>query len=106
LDGNHLVLPFPWIRIGVKAPEKREACSQSPDSTCLHLFNFHFLTFNKLHLYPHVLRWMGHKEFGSLLITDSISQQHFGCRNKSNITCPQGTWIQKRTKNLVPLKWF
>jgi hypothetical protein len=34
---------------------------------------FPFLIFNKLHLHPWVLPWIlpeGHKEFGSLLITD------------------------------------
>jgi hypothetical protein len=43
-----------------------------------------FLTFNKLHLYPCVLRWIiskGHKEFGSFLITD-----HTNIVNKS-ISC-------------------
>jgi hypothetical protein len=63
--------------------------SQPPDSTwappCSPLY-FPFLTFNKLHLYPHVLRWIlpaKHKELRSLLITDStISQQHLQQANQ------------------------
>jgi hypothetical protein len=61
LDGNHLVLPFPWVSIGFKSTWKGEACSLPPDSTwappCSPLY-FPSLIFNKLHLYPCVLPWI------------------------------------------------
>jgi hypothetical protein len=66
-----------WIKKKKKSTWKRKACSlglQIPPGSTMPSLYFPFLTFNKPHLYPRVLEWIlpeGHKEFGSLLITDA-----------------------------------
>jgi hypothetical protein len=52
-------------------------CLQLPPGPTTSPFVFPSLTFNKLHVHPPALPWVlpvGHKDFGSLLITPNCSQ--------------------------------